>query len=34
LARWIGEGALIRLLCGKCCFDRYQRQLQPGRAAA
>jgi len=26
-ARWIAEGALMRLACGARCFDRYRREL-------
>lgn len=29
-ARWIAEGALIRLLGGQRCFERYRRELQAG----
>ena len=29
----LAEGAVIRLLCGKRCFDRYSLQLRPGTAA-
>ncbi|MES2980152.1 MAG: iron-containing redox enzyme family protein [Pseudomonadota bacterium] len=29
-ARFIGEGALIRLLCGEQCFERYSLELMPG----
>lgn len=31
-ARWIAEGALIRLQCGKRCFDRYALELANGAA--
>lgn len=26
-ARWIAEGALLRLICGQNCFQRYRREL-------
>lgn len=26
-ARWIAEGALLRLMCGKRCFDRYRAEF-------
>lgn len=29
----LAEGALMRLLCGKRCFDRYSQQLRPGEAS-
>ena len=29
-AQALAEGALMRLLCGKHCFDRYSLQLKPG----
>ena len=32
-ARYIAEGALIRLLCGQRCFDRYSQVLMPAQAA-
>ncbi len=32
-APFIAEGALMRLLCGERCFDRYWRELQPHAAA-
>lgn len=34
LAPFIAEGALMRLLCGKKCFDRYSIELQSGLVAA
>lgn len=32
-ARFIAEGALMRLVCGERCFDRYSSELQLGLAA-
>ncbi len=31
-ARWIAEGALMRLACGEQCFDRYAQELFTGYA--
>jgi hypothetical protein len=31
-ARAIGEGALLRLFCGKRCFEAYRRRLKQGRS--
>ena len=32
-ARYIAEGALMRLVCGARCFDRYALELQPAASA-
>jgi len=32
-ARWIAEGALMRLLCGARCFERYRQELWTRHAA-
>ncbi len=34
LGRWIAEGALMRLECGRRCFDAYRRALMPSALAA